>query len=188
MCSAADRNVFCLGLASGFLEPLESTSIYLVQRGLQALLGSFPQSRANPALQENVNRGNREHWEHIRDFLVLHYKLNKREREPFWDECREMPVPDSLVQSMDLFRRTGRFIQADIEFFRPSSWLAMYAGFGILPEYYHPSVDDVPEQQLAAELENMALGIERAVANAATHEQFLRANCAAKAGAAAVLA
>jgi tryptophan 7-halogenase len=177
-----NRNVFCLGLASGFLEPLESTSIYLVQRGLQALLGSFPQSRPNPALQENVNRGNREHWEHIRDFLVLHYKLNKRTGDPFWDECRHMPVPDSLARSMDLFRRTGRFVQADIEFFRPSSWLAMYAGFGILPDYYHPSVDDVPEQQLAAELENMASGIERAVASALTHEQFLRANCSADVG------
>jgi tryptophan 7-halogenase len=174
-----NRNVFCLGLASGFLEPLESTSIYLVQRGLQALLGSFPQSRDNPALRENVNRNNREHFEHIRDFLVLHYKLNRREGEAFWDECRRMRIPDTLQASMDLFRATGRFVQQDIEFFRPSSWLSMYAGFGILPEYYHPAVDDVPEEQLAAELGNMATGIANTVASASTHEQFLRANCPA---------
>jgi tryptophan halogenase len=175
-----NRNVFCLGAASGFLEPLESTGVYLVQRGLQFLLGSFPQSRPNLALQENVNRANREHWEHIRDFLVLHYKLNKREGEPFWDECRHRDIPESLAESMELFRRTGRFTPQATEFFRPSSWLALYAGFGILPDYYHPAVDDVPEEQLALELENMAAGIASVVARTTSHEQFLRANCPAK--------
>jgi tryptophan halogenase len=183
-----NRNVYCLGLAGGFLEPLESTSIYLVQRGLQTLLGSFPQSRANLALQENVNRANREHWEHIRDFIVLHYKLNLREGEPFWDECRRMPIPESLAENIELFRHTGRFTQAATEFFRASSWLAMYAGFGMLPNYYHPAVDEIPEPQLALELENMAAGISRVVANASTHENFLRANCPAKPAPVAVTA
>ena len=175
-----NRNVFCLGAASGFLEPLESTGIYLVQRGLEFLSGSFPQSRSNPALQEHVNRTNREHWEHIRDFLVLHYKLNQREGEPFWDECRRMPIPDSLAESMSLFRTTGRFTQPANGFFLPSSWLSLYAGFGVLPDYYSPAVDDVPEEQLVAELDNMAAGISGVVARAVTHEQFLRANCPAK--------
>ena len=174
-----NRNVFCLGLASGFLEPLESTSIYLVQRGLQYLLGSFPQATPNPALQENVNRRNRAHWEHIRDFIVLHYKLNRREGQPFWDECRNMSVPDSLVETIGLFRETGRFRQESIEFFRASSWLAMFAGFGILPRYYSPAVDDVPEAELFRELENMAAGIANTVASAPRHEDFIRANCAA---------
>ena len=175
-----NRNVFCLGPASGFLEPLESTSMYLVQRGLELLLGSFPQCRANPALQENVNRANREHWEHIRDFLVLHYKLSQREGEPFWDECRRMPIPDSLAEGMNLFRATGRFTPQATDFFRPGSWLALYAGSGILPDYYSPAVDDLPEEQLVAELENMVAGISGVVAKAATHEQFVRANCPAK--------
>jgi len=174
-----NRNVFCLGLASGFLEPLESTSIYLVQRGLQYLLGSFPQARSNLALQENVNQRNRAHWDHIRDFIVLHYKLNKREGEPFWDECRHMSIPDSLTETIELFRETGRFRQDAIEFFRASSWLAMFAGFGLLPRYYSPSVDDVPEADLVKEFENMAAGIASAVAKAPSHEEFIRTNCLA---------
>jgi tryptophan halogenase len=172
-----NKNVFCLGLASGFLEPLESTSIYLVQRGLQYLLGSFPQAVPNAALQDNVNQRNRQHWDHIRDFIVLHYKLNRRPGEPFWDECRHMSIPDSLTETIGLFRETGRFQQETIEFFRASSWLAMFAGFGILPRYYSPSVDDVPEAEVVRELENMAAGIASAVANAPTHEEFIRANC-----------
>jgi tryptophan halogenase len=172
-----NRNVFCLGLASGFLEPLESTSIYLVQRGLQYLLGSFPQAVPNPALAENVNRRNRAHWDHIRDFIVLHYKLNKREGEPFWDECRHMSIPDSLSESIELFRQTGRFSREATEFFRPSSWLSMFAGFGVLPDYYSPPVDDVPDMQLVTELANMAAGIANAVASAPTHDAFIKANC-----------
>jgi tryptophan halogenase len=174
-----NRNVFCLGLASGFLEPLESTSIYLVQRGLQYLLGSFPQAVPNPALQENVNRRNRAHWDHIRDFLVLHYKLNRREGDPFWDECRNMNVPDTLTETIDLFRETGRLRQESTEYFRASSWLSMFAGFGILPRYYSPLVDDVPEAQVIRELGNMAQGIANAVAIAPTHDEFIRANCPA---------
>jgi tryptophan halogenase len=173
-----NRNVFALGLASGFLEPLESTSIYLVQRGLQYLLGSFPRAEHNPALQDNVNARNRAHWEHIRDFIVLHYKLNQREGEPFWDECRRMPIPDSLAQTIELFRETGRFSRDAVEFFRASSWLSMFAGFGVMPRYYSPAVDEVPEAQLLRELENMAAGIVTAVAGAPTHQQFLAANCA----------
>ncbi|HEU4500974.1 MAG TPA: tryptophan 7-halogenase, partial [Nitrospira sp.] len=169
---------FCLGLSSGFLEPLESTSIYLVQRGLQYLLSSFPQAVPNPALQENVNRRNRAHWDHIRDFIVLHYKMNKREGEPFWDECRNMPIPESLAESIELFRATGRFTKDATEFFRPSSWLSMYAGFGLLPRYYSPYVDDVPDAQLVKEFESMAAGIKNAVTGAPTHEEFIRANCA----------
>jgi tryptophan 7-halogenase len=173
-----NRNVFCLGLASGFMEPLESTSIYLVQRGLQYLLGSFPQAVPNPALQDNVNQRNRSHWEHIRDFIVLHYKLNRRMDEPFWDECRNMNVPDSLTETIELYRATGRFSQKATEFFRASSWLAMFAGFGILPRYYSPSVDDLPEAEAAQELANMSAGITSAVAGAPTHADFIRANCA----------
>jgi tryptophan halogenase len=124
-----------------------------------------------------VNERNRRHWDHIRDFIVLHYKLNARAGEPFWDECRHMSIPDSLSETVALFRETGRMRQEAIEFFRASSWLAMFAGFGVLPRYYSPSVDDVPEADLFAELENMAAGIASTVATAPTHEEFIRANC-----------
>jgi len=173
-----NRNVFCLGLASGFLEPLESTSIYLVQKAIASLLASFPQSVPNLALQEEVNRRNREHCDHIRDFLILHYKLNRREGQPFWDECRNMAIPDSLAETIDLFRATGRVRVEATDFFRTSSWLAMFAGFGLLPEYYHPTVDDVPEDDLVRELENMRAGIVAAVQGAPTHQAFIDSNCA----------
>jgi tryptophan 7-halogenase len=173
-----NRNVFSLGLASGFLEPLESTSIYLVQRGLQYLLGSFPGREHNQALQDNVNERNRAHWEHIRDFLVVHYKLNGREGEPFWDECRHMAIPDSLRETIELFRETGRFRAETVQFFRPSSWLAMFAGFAILPRYYSPAVDDVPAARLQDELSNLADSIAEVVRKAPTHADFIRSNCA----------
>ena len=148
-----------------------------MQRGLQYLLGSFPQAVPNVALQENVNQRNRAHWDHIRDFIVLHYKLNKREGEPFWDECRHMRVPESLAETIALFCETGRVRKEASEYFRASSWLAMFAGFGILPRYYSPSVDDLPEPDVLTELQNMAAGIATAVAAAPTHEEFIRANC-----------
>jgi tryptophan halogenase len=172
------KNVFCLGLASGFLEPLESTSIYLVQKALGFLIGSFPQAVPNPALQADVNRRNRAHWDQIRDFLILHYKLNRREGQPFWDECRHMTIPDSLTETIESFRATGRVRLEATDFFRESSWLAMFAGFGILPSYYHPAVDDVADDELVREFENMAAGIASGVQNAPLHGDFIKANCA----------
>jgi tryptophan halogenase len=88
-----------------------------------------------------------------------------------------MAIPGTLSDTIELFRETGRFQQEAIEFFRASSWLAMFAGFGILPRYYSPSVDDVPEIDVVKELENMAAGISSAVANTSTHEEFIRTNC-----------
>ncbi len=176
-----NRNVFSLGLASGFLEPLESTSIYLVQKGIGALIGSFPQAVPNLSLQEDVNRRQREHWEHIRDFIILHYKLNRRVGEPFWDECRDMPIPDSLASTIESFRATGRVRVEMTDFFRESSWLAMFAGFGIVPEYYHPAVDDLPEREVEKELAAIAAAIDSAVAGAPTHAAFIKANCESEA-------
>ena len=171
-----NRNVYALGLASGFMEPLESTSIYLIQKGISALLHNFPTRRRNVALQEEVNFRNRQHQEHIRDFLILHYYLNKRFGEPFWDHCRTMEIPDSLARAIDLFKATGRVHQEHTDFFRWSSWLAMFAGFEVVPDYYHPSVDDIPTETLVAELDGLANGIASAVANAPSHRQFLVRN------------
>jgi tryptophan 7-halogenase len=171
-----NRNVFCLGLASGFLEPLESTSIYLVQKGIASLLASFPQAVPNLELQEDVNRRNREHWDHIRDFIILHYKLNRRDGQPFWDHCRNMQIPDSLAETIELFQATGRVNVGEADFFRMSSWLSMFAGLGVIPRYYHPAVDDVPEDDVRQELQNMAAGIASAVAGAPTHWQFIETN------------
>ena len=177
--SAWVKNCVAIGLAGGFVEPLESTSIHLIQSGITRLLRLFPISGSSEALARQYNQESKLEYERIRDFIVLHYKLNRREGQPFWDECRNMSVPDSLVETIGLFRETGRFRQESIEFFRASSWLAMFAGFGVLPRYYSPAVDDVPEAELFRELENMAAGIANTVASAPRHEDFIRANCAA---------
>ncbi|EGF91104.1 tryptophan halogenase [Asticcacaulis biprosthecium C19] len=173
------RNVFALGLASGFLEPLESTSIYLVQTSIQSLINNFPTRRDNPHLRDEVNRRNREHQEHLRDFIILHYALNKRVGQPFWDRCRAMSLPDSLAAQIELFRHTGRIQAGANDFFRYSSWLAMFAGFGVVPEYYHPSADDIALADLEREFEGMKGGIDTAVEGALSHQDFIARNCAA---------
>lgn len=176
-----NKNVFCLGLASGFLEPLESTSIYLVQASIQSLINNFPTRTENPHVRAEVNLRNREHQEHLRDFIILHYALNKRIGEPFWDQCRAMPLPDSLNEQIELFRHTGRIRTGASDFFRASSWLSMYAGFGVEPDYYHPAADDIALDELEAELVAMKSGIDKAVASALSQEDFIAKNCAATA-------
>lgn len=171
------RNVFALGLASGFLEPLESTSLYMVQTSIQSLINNFPTRNDNPRLRDEVNRRNREHQEHLRDFIILHYALNKRYGEAFWDQCRAMALPDSLSEQIELFRHTGRIKAGASDFFRFSSWVSMFAGFGIVPEYYHPSADDFALESLADEFNSMNQGIEAAVSGALTHSAFLAKNC-----------
>jgi tryptophan halogenase len=183
-----NKNVYALGLASGFMEPLESTSIYLIQKGISALLNNFPTRRSNVALQEEVNLRNRQPQEHVRDFLILHYYLNKRVGEPFWDQCRAMEIPDSLASVITLFKATGRVHQEHTDFFRWSSWLAMFAGFGVVPDYYHPSVDDIDTDTLAKELEGFAAGVASTVASAPKHQDFLVRNGVTEAGNTAALA
>lgn len=180
-----NHNVFALGLAAGFLEPLESTSIYLVQKGLSDLINNFPTRVDNPVLRDEVNRRSREHWQHIRDFIILHYALNGRVGEPFWDACRRMPLPDSLAEAITLFRHTGRVREMHAAFFRHGSWLSIFAGLGVVPDYYHPAVDDIDQAALEQELRNMASGVSEAVAGAPDHTGFIRSNCAAPASAAA---
>ncbi|GIU67061.1 tryptophan halogenase family protein [Candidatus Phycosocius spiralis] len=172
------HNVFALGLASGFLEPLESTSIYMVQTSIQSLINNFPTRHDNPYLRKEVNRRNREHQEHLRDFIILHYALNKRVGQPFWDRCRTMALPDSLAGQIELFRHTGRIQAGANDFFRYSSWLSMFAGFGVVPQYYHPSADDISLDDLDREFGNMKTGIDRAVMGALSHRAFIAKNCA----------
>lgn len=172
-----NKNVYAIGLSSGFLEPLESTSIYVVQNAIDRLIRYFPSRVPNPALRAEVNRRNREHQEHLRDFIVLHYALNKRIGQPFWDQCRHMTLPDSLQAQIELFEQTGTVRVRANDFFRASSWLAMFSGFGIVPAYYNPAADDIAVDALAGELAAMEAGINRAVAGASAHGDFLTKNC-----------
>jgi len=175
-----NKNVFALGLSSGFLEPLESTSIYLMQAGLFSLLNNFPTKEFRPRLVYEVNRRNRQHWEHIRDFIILHYCQNNRTDQPFWDHMRNMKIPDSLTATISLYRETGKIKKEQTEFFQNSSWISLFSGLGIVPEYYHPAADDLNLDLLANEFRNLNKGLREAAEKAMQHRNFVEANCSAQ--------
>jgi tryptophan halogenase len=168
-----DKNVVAIGLASGFLEPLESTSIYSAQSGITRLLSLFPTRDFNPMLLERYNREAAFEYERIRDFIILHYHATERADTPFWDHCRTMEVPDTLRETMDLFRVDGRYFRNGEDFFALPSWVQVMLGQGIVPQGYHPMVDEMPEDRLIELVEGMRGTLAHAVASMPTHEEWI---------------
>ncbi len=173
-----NANVVALGLASGFMEPLESTSIYLIQSGIAKLLSLFPREGFNPVLAERYNAQLAFEFERIRDFLVLHYYANERS-EPFWRECARMGIPDGLQANIDLFRDSGRFFRSADEMFADISWIEVMLGQGIEPRNHHPLVDQVPEEDLYRFVEGVGRTIANCVDAMPTHQQFIDRYCKA---------
>jgi len=174
-----NRNVVALGLASGFMEPLESTSIFLVQSGISKLLQLFPRDGISPVLVQRYNDQLAFEFERIRDFLVLHYKATQRDDTPFWDQCRTMSIPDGLQANLDLFRDSGRFFRNAEEMFAEISWVQVMIGQGIVPGSYHPSVDQVPEADLRRFVTDVGVLMHRCADVMPTHQQFIDRFCAA---------
>ena len=143
-----DRNVVALGLSSGFLEPLESTSIHLIQSGIARLVSLFPDRDFAGPLRDEYNAQMAFEFEMIRDFLILHYTATKRDQSDFWTHCRTMALPDSLKQKLDLFDATGQIVRFNSELFDIPSWLQVMWGQGRRPRGYHPMVRAVPEHDL----------------------------------------
>ena len=168
-----NKNVVALGLASGFLEPLESTSIYLAQSGITRLLALFPQRDFNPLLIERFNRESAFEYERIRDFLILHYNATERDDTPFWDYCRTMPIPDSLRETVELFRADGRYFRNGEDFFALPSWVQVMLGQRIVPRGYHPIVDEMPEDRLVEVVEGLRANLKQAVATMPTHQEWI---------------
>ena len=142
---AWDKNVIALGLSSGFLEPLESTSIHLIQTGIHRLLAMFPSGGFDQADIDEYNRQSRFEYEDVRDFIIAHYKVTRRSGDPFWDHVREMDVPDSLNERLDLFRSSGRFFKhGAAELFAEESWVQVLLGqgFEMTPDPVTRFVDD----------------------------------------------
>ena len=174
-----NRNVVALGLASGFMEPLESTSIHLIQSGISKLLELFPDSGFSEVLRQRYNDQLAFEFDRIRDFLVLHYKATARDDTPFWRQCREMAIPPELQANIDLFRDSGRFFRNGSEMFAEISWIQVMVGQGILPQAYHPLVDRIPDDELRRFLDSVAGTINACVDAMPTHQQFIDRFCAA---------
>jgi tryptophan halogenase len=173
------KNCVALGLASGFLEPLESTSIHLIQAGITKLLALFPDMQFDPDDIDTYNRLTDRQIEHIRDFIILHYKANGRVGEPLWDACRAMEVPEALERRMALFRRKGRFFREEEELFAEASWLAVMLGQDVTPEGHDPLADLPPADDLARAACEVRRAIEAAVDAMPSHDEVIARFCAA---------
>ena len=144
---AWEANVVAVGLSSGFLEPLESTSIHLIQHGVQKLLSLFPSRGINPVERDEYNRHMVNSYEPVRDFIILHYFANRRP-EPFWKQMREMALPDTLRHKIDLFRLHGRVFRYNEELFDVPSWIAVMLGQEIIPAEPDPLASAMPDDEV----------------------------------------
>jgi tryptophan halogenase len=167
------KNCLSLGLASGFLEPLESTSIHLIQMGITRLLDLFPGKAINPVEVAEYNALSEVEWETVRDFLILHYHVTERAGSGFWDHCRNMDIPDSLRERIALFRQKGRVCTRARALFSDPSWISVMLGQGIMPDAYDPLVDLHPLDAVRERMATMRNRIRRAAASMPTHEAFL---------------
>ena len=173
-----NRNVVAIGLSSGFLEPLESTSLHLIQAGILRLLRLLPDRDFAPALRDEYNRIANSELERVRDFLILHYHLNRRADGELWRYCANMPIPDTLTESIGHFRRNARIVQREHEVFVKASWLAVQVGQLNLPEACDP-----PPQAHATDsaswLAKMRATLNTEASRLPTHQQFIESHCRA---------
>jgi len=173
------RNCVALGLASGFLEPLESTSIYLIQSGIARLIQMFPDRHMNAVLQERYNAEAAFEMERIRDFLILHYHATQRRDSEFWRYCGAMSIPEPLEHVIRLFHDSGRFYRNADEMFALTSWVQVMIGQHIVPAAYHPLVDLVSDTELEKLGESVRGVVASCVALMPAHEQFIARYCQA---------
>lgn len=176
---AWNKNCVALGLAGGFMEPLESTSIHLVQSGIAKLLALFPSRSFSSVERDEYNRLTAMQWEQIRDFLIAHYKLNQRD-EPFWKECANMDIPNTLKRKLDLFAGSGRFFRHEDELFIEQNWTALLIGQGLIPASYDPLVDSINNNEQQRMMEMMFNTFRHTAMQMPQHADFVRQYCADK--------
>ncbi len=174
-----NKNCVALGLASGFMEPLESTSIHLVQVGITRLLALFPRRGFNPIEIDEYNRLCTRAWERTRDFIILHYHATGRDDAPLWEYCRNMSIPDTLRRKIELFRTSGRFFREDDELFVDSNWVAVFLGQKIWPATYDPLADALDSRALERSFQHLRTMIRRAVEAMPSHQAYIERHCSA---------
>ena len=174
------HNCICLGLSSGFIEPLESTSISFIQNGITRLLDLFPRRGANPELAAEYNRLTQIDYERTRDFIILHYHINDRP-EPLWRDCAAMDIPDTLRAKIDLFRTRGHISQREGDGFAPPSWTAIYDGLGVVSDGYDPLVLRHADADIRQMMQGRLDAISRVAGQLPAHETFIAERCASPA-------
>jgi tryptophan halogenase len=172
-----NKNCIAVGLSSGFLEPLESTSIHLIQQSILRLIKMFPRDGVKPVDIDEFNRQTLKSFDDVRDFIVLHYHATERQDTDFWRHCRNMEVPDSLDRRLTLFRQTGRLFLGDAELF-VDSWPQVMIGQGVMPQEYHAVVDTMDEDELRSFLGQIKSNIDNTVAKMPRHSDYLQKFCA----------
>ena len=175
-----ERNCVAIGLSSGFLEPLESTSIHLIQRSIFRLLQMLTLGNISQTDIDEFNRQTSIDWIPIRDFIILHYKLTDRDDSEFWNYVRTMEIPESLKRRMDLFRETGRVFREGDELFGENSWIQVMLGQGIMPADHHPIADVMSEKEVRVFLEHIENNVKRTVDRLPSHEAYIANYCRAK--------
>ena len=171
------KNVVAVGLSSGFIEPLESTSIHLIQRSIIRLMQLFPVAGIRQPDIDEFNNQMRTEIEHVRDFIILHYHVTERSDTPFWDYCRTMEIPDSLRHRIEMFKQTGNVFRIPNELFGENSWVQVMLGQGLVPEQYHPIVDMMSNEELGDFLTGIRNSAINLVNQLPEHQRFIDHYC-----------
>lgn len=169
-----EKNCVAIGLSGGFLEPLESTSLYLIQEGVSKFLSLFPSAEMPDTVRNEYNRQLEKKFEQVRDFIILHYKATERDDSEFWNYCRTMDIPSSLRDRIDLFREAGRVFRYEDELFAKPNWIAVMLGQNIIPKTIDPIVNALEPADIARSLNSMASAMDGAVSSMPTHMAFLK--------------
>ncbi len=179
------RNVVAIGLSGGFLEPLESTSIHLIQSAALRLINMWPDKRFARATSDEYNAQAQFDYERIRDFIIAHYKVSGRDDTPMWRYCRDMDIPETLRRKLDVFAEMGRVFKERDELFAEESWIQVLIGQGLMPRTYDPCVDVQSEDRIVAYLNDITDVVRKCVDHMPSHEEFIAAFCPSDTGAAA---
>jgi len=167
------KNVVAIGLSSGFLEPLESTSIHLIQSGIVRLMKMFPNHGISNAQISAYNAESKDEFETIRDFIILHYHVNERDDSDFWRDMRQMAIPHRLQEKLALFKETGAIFNDANDIFRDSSWLQVMLGQGLVPVDYHPAARAYPKDLLLEMMQNISHAKQQPLQKLTGHDEFL---------------
>ena len=166
------KNCVAIGLSSGFLEPLESTSIHLIQSGIVRLLRMFPFHGIDPTEVHNYNKETVFEIEHIRDFIIMHYHITERQDSAFWQYCKNMSVPDSLQNKIEAFRNTGRVFLDKGEMFE-DSWQQVFLGQGLMPEQYHPIMNTLADDEIRTFMTQIKQRVDQTLETLPNHADYV---------------